>query len=284
MADEHVDDIQEVIRALEEELRPVATNSLIEAIHHGDKDAVVTNSFKLKGLTTLDPKREAIIAGRSDFFEVLLREDPTIDEDMVATACERKDRDIIRILLDFGWPIDKPLYSMASLLCTAIDDLNLMQWFIENGADVDARSTVNESALSIAIARGSLDVVEFLLARGTDTKHGDLLHCAAQRKNQSEGAQLVEILVQKGADVNAYRFNNPVAFRWRAMFKLPTPLHVACSERNSPVAIALLKNGADPHRQMLEAGEPTPPTSIERALEINDQGLINLLKASELSI
>ena len=79
-------------------------------------------------------------------------------------------------------------------------------------------------------------MVRFLLAQGTDITYSDLLHCAALRQNQSEGADLVEDLVQKGADVNAYRFDNLVALPWRAMFKQPTPLYVACDKSNIPVA------------------------------------------------
>ena len=62
-------------------------------------------------------------------------------------------------------------------------------------------------------------MVRFLLTQGTDITYSNLLHCAALRQNQSEGVDLVEDLVQKGADVNAYRFDNLVALPWRAMFK-----------------------------------------------------------------
>ena len=103
-----------------------------------------------------------------------------------------------------------------------------MQWLIANGTDVNARSMLDESVLSKAIVCGSMDVVRFLLVKGTDAQHGDLLHCAAQRRNQAQGATLIRDLVQRGADRDAYRFTNPVAFRWRAPYSLPTPIHVAC--------------------------------------------------------
>jgi len=148
---------------------------------------------------------------------------------------------------------------------------------------VNARSRHDESALSVAIVRGSMDVVRLLLSYRTDITHGDLLHCAAQRKNQAEGAELVEHLAQKGAVVNAYRFDNPTAFRWRATFKLPTPLHVACDEGNLPVAQALVRHGADPHRKMLEAGRLTQPTPLDKALESNNGALIDFLRATNLS-
>ena len=127
-----------------------------------------------------------------------------------------------------------------------------------------------------------MEVVRFLLAQGADIAHGDLLHCAAQRRPQSEGATLVEYLVRHGTDVNAYRFDNAIAWRWRALFQLPTPLHVACEERNIPVARALLQHGADPHRKILSAGQLMQPTPLDKALESNNQGLIAAFGATKV--
>jgi ankyrin repeat protein len=122
-----------------------------------------------------------------------------------------------------------------------------------------------------------MDVVYLLLSLGTDIKHGNLLHCAAERNNQSEGAELVEILAGKGADVNAYRHDNDVARPIRGMSKLQTPLHLACSRKNILVARILLRYGASPHRMSLEAGRLVPPTALEIARVWNDQELLNLL-------
>lgn len=163
---------------------------------------------------------------------------------------------------------------------TAVDDLDFMKWLIANGADVNARSQFDESVFSMAITIGSIDVVHFLFTQATDWTRGDLLHCAAQRGNQDEGAELVDRLVERGADVNAHRYNNPVAFRWRGMFKNPTPLHIACMGKNIPVVRALLRNGADPHMKMLQAGSLTPPTCFESAIESKNRELIDLLAAA----
>ena len=153
-----------------------------------------------------------------------------------------------------------------------------MQWLIEVGAEVNARNRVDESALSVAIARGSMEVVRLLLAQGTDITHGDLLHHAAKRENQSEGAEIVEELVKRGVDVDACRYNNPLAYKWKGLSMLRTPLYIACFERNIPVAQALLQHGADPCRKVLNAGL-APPTPLDRALETKDQSLIDLLRA-----
>ena len=108
-------DIGDVISDLKTELGPAAGNAMCEAIRHGNDDKVRENSL-LEGPSTLAPKKEAILAGRPDLLKLLLERDNSVDEDMVTAACKRKDRDSIRILLDFGWPIDKPINCTASLL------------------------------------------------------------------------------------------------------------------------------------------------------------------------
>ena len=112
----HASDIEKVIREVKEELGPAPGNSLYEAIRRGNKDVVRKSSTQLSGLSTLGPKNEAILVGRPDFLKLLLARDSLIEEEIVATACERKDRESIRTFLDFGWPINRPIHLAASLL------------------------------------------------------------------------------------------------------------------------------------------------------------------------
>jgi len=151
-----------------------------------------------------------------------------------------------------------------------------MQWLTDNGADVDARSSLDEPAIANAIAHGSMGVVLLLLAHSPDLEHGNLLHCAAERSNQVEGAELVTLLALGGADVNAYRYNNPVARRLRGMSRLLTALHIACFRQNIPVVRTLLEHGAEPDRLALEAGRLVRPTAQDIALGSGNQELRGL--------
>ena len=159
-----------------------------------------------------------------------------------------------------------------------------MQWLVAIGADVNARSTLDESPLSDAIAYGSMDTIHFLLEQGANIHHGNLLHHAALRSDQQEGALLVEDLARRGTDVNAYRFDSPGVFRWRATYKQLTPLHVACGKMNIPVARALLQNSADPYRRMLHAREDIGQSSMEMALESQDEGLRRLFQDDDETV
>lgn len=161
----------------------------------------------------------------------------------------------------------------------AIHDLEFMQWLIDNGADVSMRSVLDESTLSKAIAFGSIEVVDYLLSKEENFERSDLLHCAALRDNENEGAALVEKLSQRGADVNAHRYNNNTALRMRCKSELPTPLHIACKRQNIPVIRALMRQGADPYRQMLKAFQETPPTAFEIAAQSSCKvDLISILR------
>ncbi|KAK3686835.1 hypothetical protein LTR37_019426 [Vermiconidia calcicola] len=267
-------------------LGPDPWNPLCEAVRQGDKDRVRDLSFQLSSATTaaISPKKEAIVVGRPDFLRLLLEQNSTITEELVAAACNRKDTECVQVLLEFGWPIDQPIYSTASLLSFAVHDVEFMKWLIEMGADIDATSNLDETALAIAIAHCNMEVVTLLLSKGADITRGNLLHCAAERRDQYEGAKLATYLAQHGADVNAHRHNNPVARRLRGTKQLLTPLHVACMEQNLPVAQALLQSGADPRMEVLEAGQRAPPTVLDQAHMLGSREMIDLLLGYEMIV
>lgn len=112
----HAAGLVEVIQDIQNALGPAPETPLCEAIRCGDDDAVFTSSSKLSGLSTLLPKEEAIAAQRPDYLRLLLKADSLIEDRMVAKACDRMDRESIRILLEFGWPINQPVNGAASLL------------------------------------------------------------------------------------------------------------------------------------------------------------------------
>ncbi|KAF2768102.1 ankyrin [Teratosphaeria nubilosa] len=209
-------------------------------------DTVRETGLELKGLMTVAPKKEAILAGRIDMLELLLHRDNFVDDQLVGAACDRRDRQRLRLLLNSGWSINQSFgVGGGSALRTAINDVAFAQWLIDNGADVDLRSQLDESALSAAIAFGSMDVVQVLLSHGTDCSHGNLIHYAAQRADENEGASLIAFLVRKGADVNAHRHDNPTGIRWRALFKSQNP---------SPHCVRKSKYPTNPHFTRLRCG------------------------------
>ncbi|EME39768.1 hypothetical protein DOTSEDRAFT_74614 [Dothistroma septosporum NZE10] len=278
MTENRTEVVQSAVDGLEGELNASSPLDAVldSAIRDDNKDLVRAIVGAMEGSSTLASKRLAIIFGKPELLRILLEMDREIDDSIVETALECKDYESLNTLLDFGWRIETRIGLDLSPLDFAVDDLALMQCLVRLGANVNARSRLDESSLSRAIVSGSMEVVRYLIDEGTDLRHGNLLHCAAERSDQFEGADLVEELVKKGASVNAYRFHNPIAFRWRGLYTLPTALHIASANGNVLVAEALFRHGADPHQPMLQATKLTKPSSLDIAHQNNNAVLVDL--------
>jgi hypothetical protein len=59
------------------------------------------------------PKRVAIQESKPQLLTLLLEEDETIDASLVEIACENRQRDMVSILIEHGWPINEPLGSFG---------------------------------------------------------------------------------------------------------------------------------------------------------------------------
>jgi ankyrin repeat protein len=118
---------------------------------------------------------------------------------------------------------------------------------LANGADPNAFSRMNETALSWAIRRGSMAVVKRLMHL-TDLSRGDLLHCVVERETSPDTTELIASLVQQGVPVASYQWDNEVAgvFRYGAL--AGSALHLACTMGNMTAVRALLLHGADPQQ------------------------------------
>lgn len=97
-------------------LGPDPAQAARAAVTGGSKRDIEAASRHLTGLMTIGPKIQAIHDQRPEALRWLLERDTTISEDLVAAACQRKDRKSIRMLIDFGWPVNQPVYHAGSLL------------------------------------------------------------------------------------------------------------------------------------------------------------------------
>ena len=87
-----------------------------EAIRTGDEQKVRQISLQCTKMTVMSYKKETIIQDRPDFLSLFLERDSTISEDLVAAACQLGNKGCVRMLLNYGWNINQPVYFMASLL------------------------------------------------------------------------------------------------------------------------------------------------------------------------
>ena len=106
---------------------------------------------------------------------------------------------------------------------------------IDAGVDINFKGGYNNrSPLYVAVSSGNKEIAELLISKGADVNAKDKdgrtsLHSAASSGNK----EIAELLISKGADVNAQSNNG-----W-------TPLHSAASNGSKEIAELLIANDAD---------------------------------------
>jgi pectate lyase len=133
---------------------------------------------------------------------------------------------------------ESPEPPMSLQEAAAVGDIDLIRSIIKKGTEVDAREdTFYKTALHRAAISGHKDVVELLLAKGADIEAGKFhigtaLHYAAEKGHK----EIAELLIAKGADVNAKRRGHPAG---------DTPLHSAVRAGYKDIVELLLSKGAE---------------------------------------
>ena len=193
---------------------------LFTAINAGDVDTVrriladmpqlaestMTEGF---GITAQRAITTAVVAGYFDIVEALINAGAKLTEADVREASLRGQRDLARQLVDIGG-VDEALAELpadAAALFKAIHsgDLNDIDRLIDH-AGINTAGSLGRTALMVASANGFVDVVQKLLDKGADVnlvdRDGlDAVHIAVKHANWcwKGHAEVVEILVGGGA-------------------------------------------------------------------------------------
>ncbi|KAF5547710.1 ankyrin protein 3 [Fusarium mexicanum] len=150
-------------------------------------------------------------------------------------ACENGYFGIARVLVERdAQPIDVSESAYSPLMLASKNGhINIARWLLSHDADVNRRHK-NESAIWLALSIGHAELVELLLDAGADPNTYGIRRVSALRLAVERGHEkVVKLLLKRGADVNA-------GGRWEQ-----TPLHCT-AEREGTRAImeALLSFGA----------------------------------------
>lgn len=128
-----------------------------------------------------------------------------------------------------------------------LDNRQLCEWFLANGADPNARRKFDKTPLSLAVSWAPRDIIELLFQHGGSVKKGQLLHSAVHRR-KPDCLDIIRMLLEKGCAINAIRYqNHNVSYEnYNLLFALGTPLHEAAECGRLTMVEFLLSNGADP--------------------------------------
>jgi len=162
---------------------------------------------------------------------------------LIHYAASFGDLDLLKLFVTKNAKIDGRLAeSQSTTLMTAIGygaSKEVLNYLIDHGASIDAKSEYGKSALEIAVGAGSRDAVEVLIKRGADYKQpissgggNTLIHLAAISPDSGPLEYLLSI---KGTDPNIKNKEGE------------TPLHMAAEYGRINQVNILLKKKADPN-------------------------------------
>ena len=116
--------------------------------------------------------------------------------------------DTMRMLIDKGADVNARSAGDATALMWAVNDIDKVRLLIDKGADVNAVSSLGRSALFLAaMSERSAEIVRLLVARGADVrlvaKDNTAMLAAAAIGNDTE---TIRFLIDRGADINGRDF------------------------------------------------------------------------------
>jgi len=161
---------------------------------------------------------------------------------------------VMELLLDRGCVLDQADATQTNPLVAAAGEgrLEAVRWLLKRGASLQ---TAGSQALSRAIARGRVEIVNELLVRGIQVADEDL-HLAVLGGSQS----VLEMIVQ--ANPGACKRNREA-------------LYEAVSSGNIGMVRLLIGKGADPSALVIEQGNQS---ALDLARKMSREDLVDLLK------
>jgi ankyrin repeat protein len=190
-------------------------NDLIMSAMHGDLNNVRTlikkgTNIEAKDKSGFTALMRAAFNGRTEVVKLLLdkganieaRRDKVGDTPLMMAASECKT-DTVRLLIGRGATVNTKDSEGTPAIVWAAGCIDAVRFMLDKGADVDAITNMNKTALmSAALFDSSIDVVRLLLDRGANINAKDMYNMTAlMAASRSGNADTVKLLLNKGADI-----------------------------------------------------------------------------------
>ena len=161
-------------------------------------------------------------------------------------------------------PLSKNIFEAAKF-----GDLNKVQQFIREGADVNSIDEDGAPVLFSALDSGQIDIIEELLKAGADVNtSGDIGITPLMISVDSEREDILKLLIKYGADINV-----------QDAFVGHTPLILSVIIERADILKLLIKHGAD-----INAQDALGRTAASHAKEIGNMEALEILRKAGAKI
>lgn len=199
----------------------------------------------------------------------------SIGQTALSVAVERKDKDLIDLLLDnqadmHFIPDQDEVEGSALGKAVDSDGWDMLSFLLQRGGDVNRRVNHVGTLLQVAVSESNVEILEKLLDYGADVStnkgdYGTVLHLAVQNDVPVDSEQLVRLLLNRDAGKIINTISNTRSEG--------TALYQAIRAKSSQSVVSLLlQRGADPN---LESAPYTNP--LHGAILNKDKDSIQLL-------
>jgi uncharacterized protein len=207
------------------------------------------------------------------------------------------DRDYQRHVTAEGRPKSLDSGGLTPLLYAARENcMACVDVLVKAGADIDLPDPDGVTPLHVAVMNANWDLAKQLIVAGADVNQWDIygeapLFTAVNQRtridggrasidpiNQTTGLQIVQLLLEKGADPNQQLFFKPANARGVVMTRGTTPLIRAAVNADAEVVKLLLAKGADATLMTADRQTPIHAALTGRATEPQALGLVRTFK------
>jgi ankyrin repeat protein len=204
------------------------------------------------------------------------------------------NRDYQRRITAEGRPKSMDSGGFTPLLYAARENcLKCVDVLLEKGADIDLPDPDGVSPLHLAIMNANWDLAKRLIEAGADVNQWDVFGEAPlftvvgnytrrdggrgsiDPPNETEGIEIVNLLLERGANPNMQLFFRPANVRGATNLRGSTPLIRAANLGDLPMVKRLLEHGAD--ATLYQADRQTPIHAV-LAGRANEKDAIELIK------